>query len=93
MAAFGEPIKSLPPPQYSGETEKWEEWPWQLKPYVALYKRVAGEVMNSIEGVAQTCTDQVVTEFEESRQLPHQLVEFSRQLHYLLAQLTEEGPA
>ena len=61
------------------------------KSYVALYKPVAGEVMNSTEGVAQACTDQVVVEFEDSRQLPHQLVDFSRQLNYLLAQITE-GP-
>ena len=98
MAAFGETrglggeIKLFPPPQYSGETEKWEGWSWQLKSYVALCEPVAGEVISSIKGSTQTFTDQVVSDFEERRQLPHQLVEFSRQLHYLLAQITE-GPA
>ena len=71
MAAFGETrglggeIKLFPPPQYSGETEKWEDWSWQLKSYVALYKPIAGEVMNTIEGVDRACTDQVVTDFED----------------------------
>ena len=45
--------------------------------------------MSNIEGSTHACTDQVVSDFEDRRQLPHQLVEFSRQLHYLLAQITE----
>ena len=99
MAASGEPrglggeIKFFPPLQCSRKTEKWEDLSWQLKSYVALYKPVAGEVVSTIEGSPhQACTDQVVSDFKDRRQLPHQLVEFSRQLHYLLAQITE-GPA
>ncbi|CAE7873260.1 unnamed protein product, partial [Symbiodinium sp. KB8] len=35
---LGGEIKLFPPPMYNGELEKWEDWSWQLKRYVGLYK-------------------------------------------------------
>ena len=99
MAAFGDwqglggEIKLFPPPHYSGEPDKWEDWSWQLKSYVALYKPHAREVMDLAEGAPNPITDQVLTNYQVNH-IGHdvQLLVFSRQLHYLLAQITE-GPA
>ena len=83
----------FPPPHYSGEPDKWEDWSWQLKSYVALYKPTAREVMELAEGAAAPITDQVVLNYQTNHiGQDVQILVFSRQLHYLLAQITE-GPA
>ena len=83
----------FPPPHYSGEPDKWEDWFWQLKSYVALYKPAAREVMELAEGAAAPITDQVVLNYQTNHiGQDVQILVFSRQLHYLLAQITE-GPA
>ena len=99
MTAFGDwqglggEIKLFPPPHYSGEPDKWEDWSWQLKSYVALYKPAAREVMELAEGAAAPITDQVVLNYQTNHiGQDVQILVFSRQLHYLLAQITE-GPA
>ena len=82
----------FPPPVYSGESEKWDDWSWQLKSYVSLYKPSAQFMMDRLEGRDEVCTDQHIEDYE-TRSAPGQaLIAFSRQLHYLLAQITD-GPA
>ena len=54
----------FPPPHYSGEPDEWEDWSWQLKSYVALYKPAAGEVMELAEEAAAPITDQVVLNYK-----------------------------
>ena len=49
---LGGEIKLFPPPIFKGEHERWEDWSWQLKAYVALYKPVAQELMTRVEGSA-----------------------------------------
>ena len=51
----------FPPLHYSGESDKWKDWSWQLKSYVALYKPHAREVMDLSEGAPNPMTDQVLT--------------------------------
>ena len=43
----------FPPPTYHGELDKWEDWSWQLKRYVGLYKPLAKTMMDDIETNAQ----------------------------------------
>ena len=43
-------IKLFPPPVYPGKLEKWEDWSWQLKRYVGLYKPLAKLMMDDVEG-------------------------------------------
>ena len=33
---LGGEIKLFPPPIFKGEHERWEDWSWQLKAYVAI---------------------------------------------------------
>ena len=95
MAVFGDfqglggEIKLFPPPVYHGESEKWEDWSWQLKSYVALYKPMALEIMGRLEGASVPSTDEHLIAFEHSNAPNSNLIVFSKQLHYLLAQITD----
>ena len=42
-------IKLFPPPTYHGELDKWDDWSWQLKRYVGLYKPLAKLLMDEVE--------------------------------------------
>ena len=42
---------------YHGELEKWEDLSWQLKRYVGLYKPVAKQMMDDVEGAHRVITD------------------------------------
>ena len=53
VRGIGGEIKLFPPPTYHGELEKWEDWSWQLKRYVGLYKPMAKTLMDEIELNAQ----------------------------------------
>ena len=45
---------------YHGELDKWDEWSWQLKRYVGLYKPLAKTLIDEIEVNAQkVVTDSV----------------------------------
>ncbi|CAE7877537.1 unnamed protein product, partial [Symbiodinium necroappetens] len=48
-AGLGGEIKLFPPPMYNGELEKWEDWSWQLKRYVGLYKPGVKLMMDGVE--------------------------------------------
>ena len=81
----------FPPPVFKGEHERWEDWSWQLKAYVALYKPVAQELMTRVEG-STSAIDDIILQQEENNSYPGQdLVRFAKQLHYLLANLTDDS--
>ena len=97
MASLGESrglggeIKLFPPPVFKGEHEKWEDWSWQLKAYVALYKPVAQELMSRIEGSSSVIDDEATQREEDAYYQGLELVKFAKALHYLLANLTDES--
>ena len=53
VRGIGGEIKLFPPPTYHGELDKWDDWSWQLKRYVGLYKPLAKTLMDEIELNAQ----------------------------------------
>ena len=85
---IGGEIKLFPPPVYHGELEKWEDWSWQLKRYVGLYKPLAKLLMDDVEGSNVPITDDLCEAFhvQQNRTQNDQLSLFSRQLAYMLAQ-------
>ena len=85
---LGGEIKLFPPPIFKGEHERWEDWSWQLKAYVALYKPVAQELMTRVEGSA-SAIDDIILQQEENNSYPG--LRFAKQLHYLLANLTDDA--
>ena len=88
---IGGEIKLFPPPVYHGELEKWEDWSWQLKRYVGLYKPLAKLLMDDVEGSNVAITDDLCEAFnvQQNRTQNDQLSLFSRQLAYMLAQITD----
>ena len=73
--------------------EHWEEWSWSVKTYVALFKPEATEVMEGAEAARNPITDELLERMQRdtARFVDAGLVRFSRQLHYLLAQLTTDS--
>ena len=49
VRGIGGEIKLFPPPTYHGELDKWDDWSWQLKRYVGLYKPLAKLLMDEVE--------------------------------------------
>lgn len=84
----------LPPPgKFSGKMEHWEDWSWSVKSHVALFKTEAAEVMENVETVAAVIADERLEalEAENPQFFDTGLIRFSRQQHYLLAQMTTES--
>lgn len=67
--------------------EHWEDWSWSVKSYVSLFKTGAPEVMENVDTLATAITDERL----EAQFADTGLIRFSRQLHYLPAQLTESA--
>ena len=88
---IGGEIRLLPPPVFQGELEKWEDWSWQLKRYVGLYKPVAEHLMEDVEGSNRVIDDMLCEAFDVQQAWSQndQLSLFSRQLAYMLAQITD----
>ena len=88
---IGGEIKLFPPPVYYGELEKWEDWSWQLQRYVRVYKPLAKLLMDDVEGSNVAITDDLCEAFnvQQNRTQNDQLSLFSRQLAYMLAQITD----
>ena len=90
---IGGEIKLFSPPTYHGELEKWEDWSWQLKRYVGSYKPLAKHLMDVVEGSSRAIDDDLREAFDgQSRSQNNQLSLFSRQLAYMLAQITDGAP-
>ena len=53
VRGIGGEIKLFPPPVYHGELDRSDDWSWQLKRYVGLYKPLAKTMMDEIETNAQ----------------------------------------
>ena len=81
------------PDKFNGKMEHWEEWSWSVKTYVALFKAEATEVMEGAETARNPITDELLERMQRdnARFVDAGLVRFSRQLHYLLAQLTTDS--
>ena len=85
-------IKLFPPPPYHGELEKWEDWSWQLKRYVGLYKPMAKTLIDEIEGnPSKAVTDGACEAYDvqQTGTQNKQLSMFAKQLPYMLAQITD----
>jgi hypothetical protein len=81
------------PDKFFGKIEHWEDWSWYVKSYVELFKTEAAEVMENVETVAAVIADERLEalEAENPQFFDTGLIRFSRQLHYVLAQLTTES--
>eukprot|EP00439_Symbiodinium_sp_Y106_P044512 s4651_g5.t1 len=92
VARIGGEIKLFPPPTYHGELDKWDDWSWQLKRYVGLYKPLAKMLMDEIEANAQKVVTDGLCEAYDVQQTSsqnNQLSLFSKLLAYMLAQITD----
>ena len=89
---IGGEIKLFPPPVYYGELDKWDDWSWQLKRYVGLYKPLAKTLMDEIEvNAQQVVTDSLCEAYDvqQTSSQNNQLSLFAKQLAYMLAQITD----
>ena len=98
MANFGDTgiggSARLPlPDKFDGKMEHWEDWSWQVKAYVSLFKIEALRVLENAEVATAQITDDALERLEanETELVDTELVKFSRQLHYLLTQITSES--
>ena len=92
VRGIGGEIKLFPPPTNHGELDKWDDWSWQLKRYVGLYKPPAKTLMDEIEVNAQkVVTDSlcVAYDVQQTSSQNNQLSLFAKKLAYMLAQITE----
>ena len=65
VRGIGGEIKLFPPPPYHGELDKWDDWSWQLKRYVGLYKPLAKLLMDEVETASnKVITDQLCEAFD-----------------------------
>ena len=81
----------LPDKFINGKMEGWEEWSWSVKTYVALFKAEA--TMEGAETARNPIADELLERMQgdNARFVDAGLVRFSRQLRYLLAQLTTDS--
>ena len=98
MASFGDTgiggSARLPlPDKFDGKMENWEDWSWQVKAYVSLFKVEALRVLEDAELASSPITDSALERLEAdtTELVDTELVKFSRQLHYLLTQITSES--
>ena len=92
VRGIGGEIKLFPLPTYHGELDKWDDWSWQLKRYVGLYKPLAKTLMDEIELNAQKVVTDGLCEAYDVQQTStqnNQLSLLSKQLAYMLAQITD----
>ena len=80
----------IPPPVFTGERERWEDWSWQVKAYVSLHKPFAQELLTRIEEDSFPIDGFILQQEEDCTYQGQDLVKFSKQLHYLLANITDD---
>ena len=74
VRGIGGEIKLFPPPVYHGELDKWDDWSWQLKRYVGLYKPLAKTLMDEIEVNAQKVVTDGLCEAYDVQQASSQTI-------------------
>ena len=94
MASFGDTgiggSARLPlPDKFDGKMENWEDWSWQVKAYVSLFKEEALRVLEDAELASSPITDSALERLEAdtTELVDTELVKFSRQL----TQITSES--
>ena len=73
--ALGGELKLAPPPPYPGSIEHWEEWLWQLKSYVSLFKPHIAKLLESAEGksdLESIVCEVLIARQSTERELPEQ---------------------
>ena len=85
---IGGEIKLFPPPLYHGELDKWDDWSWQLKRYVGLYKTLMDEIETNPTKIV---TDGLCEAYDvqQTQTQNNQLSLLAKQLAYMLAQITD----
>ena len=76
------------PDKFNGKMEHWEDWSWQVKAYVSLFKVEALRVLENAEVATIPSTDDAL---EQTELVDTELMKFSRQWHYLLTPITSES--
>ena len=74
------------------ELGTWEDWSWQLRRYVRLYKPFAKRMMDDVEGSQRVNADDLSEAFDVQQtgaQNSELLAFASRQLACMLAQITD----
>ena len=79
------------PEKFSGKMDDWEDWSYSVKNYVALFKTDILEVMERSERSERPITEQDVVGMMTDPDDVQRLLEFTRQLPYLLTQLTTDS--
>ena len=83
--------KLVPPKPFNGNVELWEDWSWTFRMYVAAMNNTAVTLLDDAERHTTQILDATFNSITDDAQRARTLA-LSRQLHYLLANLTE-GPA
>ena len=82
------------PEKFKGDSALWEEWSWSFKNYLSMFDPSVARALERAEG-SQAFTDDDLSVYLDTgdlnAQATEQRVTFSRKLHYLLANLTEES--
>ena len=80
------------PDKLNGQMEHWEDWSWQLKAYVSLFKAKALRVLEDGKVASAPIADEALERLEANATdlVDTELVKFSRQLHYLLTQFQQD---
>ena len=101
MASFGDDdhfagrIRVPLPEIFSGTPADWEEWSWNFKAYISTFEPSAVTILDHVEILAAEYTDADLNVFLDTGDIDEdrsaRRVLFSRKLHYLLSQLTEDS--
>ena len=87
-------MEELPlPDKFDGKMEHCNDWSWQVQAYVSLFKVEALRVLEDADLARSPITDDALERLEAdtTELVDTELVKFSRQLHYLLTQITSES--
>ena len=78
------------PPKFIGRYEDFEDWSWTFQTYMSMMEPSLSAYMESVRDVPLEITDEDF-QVENNEALTKARQTFSRELHYLLALLTEDG--
>jgi hypothetical protein len=89
---FAGKLKLPLPDKYDGNPSMWEEWSWNFKTYISMFDSTVKTLIDDVEGRDRPLLDADLTitldTGDVDPQAALQAVNFSRKLHYFLANLT-----